>query len=264
MPTYRATTISLCTQSGLAIPESAPPQSQEDASVAVLIPQEVEEDASRRNIYVPVHPNNQFWGKTLFGVFDAGFNWRYGRGRTEKRGLRFATKKEEAWKSISGPGIGEQVLEIRVHRADGGKRTPEKFAVTKIQSIERRKLEVSSKSRSLINAGPAPRQHPKRFYKFSLIYSLDAPLATIRFYYRTWDQLSALGVDVHRCYNLVDQSSSPSSSYASTMIPSLILNIPEDYKNDHDTPQSDNFSFVFADSASQSDLAVTRTRSRHR
>lgn len=47
---------------------------------------------------------------------------------------------------------------------------------------------------SLVNAGRAGGEHPKRFYKFALIDALDHPFACFRYYYRTWDQLQYLGL----------------------------------------------------------------------
>lgn len=47
---------------------------------------------------------------------------------------------------------------------------------------------------SLVSAGRAGPEHPKRFYKFALIDPADHPFATFRYYYRTWDQLDELGL----------------------------------------------------------------------
>jgi hypothetical protein len=47
---------------------------------------------------------------------------------------------------------------------------------------------------SLTNAGRAGGDHPKRFYKFALIDPTDQPFAIFRYYYRTWEQLSYLGL----------------------------------------------------------------------
>lgn len=47
---------------------------------------------------------------------------------------------------------------------------------------------------SLINAGRAGPEQPKRFYKFALIDPVDQPFATFRYHYRTWDQLRELGL----------------------------------------------------------------------
>lgn len=49
-------------------------------------------------------------------------------------------------------------------------------------------------SDSLVNAGRAGPERPKRFYKFALIDPVDQPFATFRYYYRTWDQLGDLGL----------------------------------------------------------------------
>jgi hypothetical protein len=50
------------------------------------------------------------------------------------------------------------------------------------------------KEPSLLNAGRAGPDVPKRFYKFALIDPVHQPLATFRYYYRTWSQLRDLGL----------------------------------------------------------------------
>lgn len=45
---------------------------------------------------------------------------------------------------------------------------------------------------SLVNAGRAGPEQPKRFYKFALIDPTDQPFATFRYYYRTWEQINQL------------------------------------------------------------------------
>ena len=57
----------------------------------------------------------------------------------------------------------------------------------------------STNSGSLVNAGRASSEQPKRFYKFALIDPVDQPFATFRYYYRTWSQLRELGVDKQEC-----------------------------------------------------------------
>lgn len=53
---------------------------------------------------------------------------------------------------------------------------------------------------SLVNAGRAGPEQPKRFYKFALVDPVDRPFATFRYYYRTWEQLRHLGLlEAERC-----------------------------------------------------------------
>ena len=52
----------------------------------------------------------------------------------------------------------------------------------------------------MLNAGRAGPEQPKRFYRFALIDPVDQPFATFRFFYRTWDQLHALGLLDHEYY----------------------------------------------------------------
>lgn len=47
---------------------------------------------------------------------------------------------------------------------------------------------------SLLNAGRAGPDQPKRYYQFALIDPIGQPFATFRYYYRTWDQLRDLGL----------------------------------------------------------------------
>ncbi len=47
---------------------------------------------------------------------------------------------------------------------------------------------------SLVNAGRAGGDHPKRFYKFALIDPIDQPFVAFRYYYRTWEQIRYLGL----------------------------------------------------------------------
>lgn len=62
------------------------------------------------------------------------------------------------------------------------------------------RLEDFTDKSSLVNAGRAGPEQPKRFYKFALIDPVDQPFATFRYYYRTWDQLRELGLLSDNCY----------------------------------------------------------------
>lgn len=52
---------------------------------------------------------------------------------------------------------------------------------------------IPANAYSLVNAGRAGSDHPKRFYQFALIDPIDRPFATFCFYYRTWEQIQELG-----------------------------------------------------------------------
>jgi hypothetical protein len=52
----------------------------------------------------------------------------------------------------------------------------------------------NAKEPSLLNAGRAGPDVPKRFYKFALIDPVHQPVATFRYYYRTWNQLREFGL----------------------------------------------------------------------
>lgn len=47
---------------------------------------------------------------------------------------------------------------------------------------------------SLVSAGRAGSEQPKRFYKFALVDPVDKPFATFRYFYRTWAQIRELGL----------------------------------------------------------------------
>lgn len=47
---------------------------------------------------------------------------------------------------------------------------------------------------SLVDAGRAGPDQPKRQFKLALIDPVDQPFVTFRYYYRTWDQLQTLGL----------------------------------------------------------------------
>jgi hypothetical protein len=47
---------------------------------------------------------------------------------------------------------------------------------------------------SLVNAGRASAEQPKRYYRFALTDPVDQPFCTFRYYYRTWEQLKDLGL----------------------------------------------------------------------
>lgn len=47
---------------------------------------------------------------------------------------------------------------------------------------------------SLVNAGHAGSDQPKRFYKLALVDPVDKPFAKFRYYYRTWTQLRLMGL----------------------------------------------------------------------
>jgi hypothetical protein len=56
----------------------------------------------------------------------------------------------------------------------------------------------STDSSSLINAGRANSEQPKRFYKFALTDPVDQPFVTFKYFYCTWEQLQGLDVLKHQ------------------------------------------------------------------
>lgn len=56
------------------------------------------------------------------------------------------------------------------------------------------RVEIHTDPCSLVNAGRAGPEQPKRFYKFALIDPVHQPFATFCYHYRTWGQLRELGL----------------------------------------------------------------------
>ncbi|RMZ66462.1 glutaminase a [Pyrenophora seminiperda CCB06] len=137
-------------------------------------------------------------GKTMFGLFETAED-ENGKKRFEKRVLCFTppvngTDAVDAFDETA-------CVEIRVHRADGRKRVErqaEEYKDTQHaelgKGISRKLSKRDTDCFSLVSAGRAGPEQPKRFYKFALIDPIDEPLATFRYYYRTWDQLRDLGL----------------------------------------------------------------------
>ncbi|KAF3031986.1 hypothetical protein E8E11_000743 [Didymella keratinophila] len=214
MPTYRSINIALHSQFDIeTIPEYHPPLSP--FALSPDLHAFVNDSTATCSVYVPALPGSQFWisysvlppvpdghyflfklyidgekavswsagkenawmGTTMFGLFDAG------NGKTvEKRVLCFSAP-DEAGKVKDGE------VEIRVHRASGRKRVERETKVYEKMGHAKGEGGVS-----LVNAGRAGPEQPKRFYKFALIDPVDQPFATFQYHYRTWDQLRELGL----------------------------------------------------------------------
>ncbi|KAF2101274.1 hypothetical protein NA57DRAFT_72716 [Rhizodiscina lignyota] len=85
----------------------------------------------------------------------------------------------------------ERYIEIQVLRANGMKRIP-----TQVGKFDGLKFDDGKgKGIELNNGGVLQRGQPRRFYQFKLIDPKDEPLMRFRFFYRTYDELRALGVD---------------------------------------------------------------------
>ncbi|KAJ4319515.1 hypothetical protein N0V94_003849 [Neodidymelliopsis sp. IMI 364377] len=217
MPTHRSINVSLHSQFDIEIvPEYYPPPHLISPAVAPL----VEDNTSTCNVFVPVLPGSQFWivysvsppvpegqfflfklyvdgeklfswavgkedgwrGKCMFGLFESE---GLGGKRVEKRVLCFnALNKGNDDGNVENK---EGCVEIRVHRASGRKRIEREMRV-----FEETALAKNNGGISLVNAGRAGPEQPKRFYKFALIDPVDRPFATFRYHYRTWDQLRDL------------------------------------------------------------------------
>ncbi|KAL8988722.1 MAG: hypothetical protein Q9177_002248 [Variospora cf. flavescens] len=238
MPAYRNITINLVSQFDiLNIPEYAPPTPFDDPFSA---PPALA-DKSLVSCYIPIYPLSQFWlsysisaphppkalyyfklfingacvvswgcgeengfkGKTTYGLFDSGDRWM-GEPGVDVRAFTFACGTSTRYAMHGIPG---QMMEVRVYRSRGRKRTrPEledfKAIIARSGNQSQPPQLKGSKGQSknllgginLLKAGVLPDDHPRRFYTYSLLDPLDQPFATFRWYYRTWPQLEALGV----------------------------------------------------------------------
>ncbi|KAL8937059.1 MAG: hypothetical protein Q9211_003880 [Gyalolechia sp. 1 TL-2023] len=288
MPVYRNITINLVSQFDvLNIPEYAPPAALDDPFSAS--PAQI--DNSLVSCYIPIYPLSQFWlsysisaphppkalyyfklfinnacvvswgcgeengfkGKTMYGLYDSGGRWK-GEPGIDARVFSFASEAT-AHRPLSN-ALG-QVMEVRVYRARGRKRT--KPDLEDFQDVIARSRTQSHTSHpkgnrnhrrnikggiSMLNAGMLPEDHPQRYYTFSLLDPLDLPFATFRWCYRTWAQLEALGV--------TKPLSTPSSSEAdeqkpprtieapskSLFRPKLASSVPENRPRDLSSPSS--------------------------
>ncbi|KAF1834758.1 hypothetical protein BDW02DRAFT_630140 [Decorospora gaudefroyi] len=129
-------------------------------------------------------------GKTMFGLFETPED-EDGKKRIEKRILCFTppNSKDKAGSAVADMFDEKARVEIRVHRANGRKRIERQT-----QEYSKTQHAKDGKGISLVSAGRAGAEQPKRFYKFALIDPIDQPFATFNYYYRSWDQLRGLGL----------------------------------------------------------------------
>ncbi|KAF1979429.1 hypothetical protein BU23DRAFT_586619 [Bimuria novae-zelandiae CBS 107.79] len=230
MPNYRSISIKLHSQFDIeTYPEFLPRPHSHYVSRGIPTPATVpvfeDSQTSTCSVYVPVYANSQFWlsydisppvpddqhflfklyingahvvswstgkedkwkGKTMFALFEMEDD--DGRKRVEKRVMCFTAPKDGRWGDVENVWDEKARLEIRVHRALGRKRAER--VVEEYGTTEHGKCE---KGISLMSAGRAGSEQPKRFYKFALIDPADKPYATFRYFYRTWAQLRELGL----------------------------------------------------------------------
>ncbi|KAL1600664.1 hypothetical protein SLS60_007052 [Paraconiothyrium brasiliense] len=234
MPIYRSISVKLHSQFDIeTLPEYVPRSRNYYIARGLPVPpdtpQFVNEATSTCSVYVPVYPASQFWlsyavsppvpedqhflfklyingahivswstakeekwkGKTIFALHEV--EGEGGRKRVEKRVLCFA-KPDPTEGMSNGVEAGgwfdeERCLEVRVHRALGRKRVERKVEEYAGTEFGRREKGVS-----LVNAGLAGSEQPKKFYKFALVDPVDKPFATFRYYYRTWAQILEMGL----------------------------------------------------------------------
>ncbi|KAL9073568.1 MAG: hypothetical protein Q9161_002808 [Pseudevernia consocians] len=142
--------------------------------------------------------DDDYRGKTMFGLFKPGRSSGLAKGTTLQRrvlcfGPDIAGLDNRALDNLSN------VMEIKVFRSKARKRikpdVPKLQSVGNSPSIDRKKSQQQVVGGiNLVNAGALLDKHPQRYYKYALLDPLDAPFATFRYYYRSWDQLEALGV----------------------------------------------------------------------
>ncbi|KAI9837440.1 MAG: hypothetical protein M1837_002962 [Sclerophora amabilis] len=229
MPTHRSINVALVSQFDLlTIPEYAPPAPPETLDPDFLTspdpPSSVHQGHSLVSVYVPQYPCSQFWlqysvsppnpagmhyyfkmfingrhivswgvskahkyaGKTMFGLFDAGEDWM---------GVRKVEKRVMCFSGANTRGVGTSgSLEVRVFRAKGRKRCEPVLEELNGRRPGRRKADGSGDGVDLLRGGTLEPEDPQRYYRYALIDPLDQPFATFRYYFRSWDQLQALGI----------------------------------------------------------------------
>ncbi|KAF1935643.1 hypothetical protein EJ02DRAFT_415428 [Clathrospora elynae] len=231
MPHYRSIEIALHSQFDIeTLPEYHPDPKDHYVArgITSFIPELVNNATSTCSVYVPALPGSTFWigysvsppvpaghyflfklyingahimswstgkeegwkGKTMFALFESPAD-EDGKKRIERRVLCFVApdRKDKNWKEAGDVFDETQRIEIRVHRADGRKRVERQA-----EEYGHTQHAKSGRGISLLNAGRAGPDQPKRFYKFALIDPVDQPFVTFRYYYRTWDQLRELGL----------------------------------------------------------------------
>ncbi|KAF6237127.1 hypothetical protein HO173_004595 [Letharia columbiana] len=142
--------------------------------------------------------DDAYRGKTMFGLFKPGHSSALARGTTlQQRVLCFGP--DTAGLDNGALDNLSDVMEIKVFRSKGRKRVKPGFQT--IQSVgispnidKKKSQQQAVGGINLVNAGTLLDNHPQRYYKYALLDPLDAPFATFRYYYRSWDQLEALGV----------------------------------------------------------------------
>ncbi|KAI9751329.1 MAG: hypothetical protein M4579_006112 [Chaenotheca gracillima] len=127
-----------------------------------------------------------FLGKTMFALFDAGEDW-LGIPGVEKRMLHFSGQ-DTSEDPISS------VLEVKVFRSKGRKRLPPAPEEIAHSVAEGKGPAMGPKGVELKNGGLLGPKDPKRYYKYALVDPLDHPFATFRYYCNTWEQLENLGI----------------------------------------------------------------------
>ncbi|KAF2850189.1 hypothetical protein T440DRAFT_116401 [Plenodomus tracheiphilus IPT5] len=231
MPTYRSINISLHSQFDIETFPEYPPEPKENylaRGISGFVPTLIDDTSSTCSVYVPALPGSTFWisysveppvpaghyflfklyingahivsfstgkedgweGKTMFGLFERSEGVDNGK-RMEKRVLCFTPpdRKDHMWKDVANVHDETARLEIKVHRANGRRRTERVF-----EDYAKTPHAKNGKGISLVSAGRAGPEQPKRFYRFALTDPVDQPFATFRYYYRTWDQLRGLGL----------------------------------------------------------------------
>ncbi|MCJ1468571.1 hypothetical protein MMC07_007200 [Pseudocyphellaria aurata] len=263
MPTYRSITISLVSQFDImTIPEYAPPTAPKKSSSA--LPVLVNPDLSVVSVYIPTYPSSQFWisysispphppkalyyfklflhgscvvswgcgeedghkGRTMFAMFNSS-EMHMGNPLLERRALSFGTEAVSV--------ADANYMEIRVYRSKERTRIEPQVQDFQGLSVPGVKTSVPPDDENgihLTQAGLVPSDHPQRYYSYVLLDSLNRPFATFRYYYRSWEQLGALGV-----ISIPSKLTEPVEPNPSTEPPAAP--IPNESKSDSPTHDSD-------------------------
>ncbi|KAF2433244.1 hypothetical protein EJ08DRAFT_677104 [Tothia fuscella] len=257
MPTYKDITVTIHTPFSLkGLPEIAPADLSRptaNCNPESSINRLIIEERHRISVFIPVLPQSLFWlsykvnrppqdgtffvfkllvnqeeivtwccdinekwqGKTMFGLFDTGKDAMVVGGEgMEKRVFKFGRPGDEDWRvvgDLSGDGDTNRYVEVRICRANLKMRIP-------------RELEtfgsLTTNDVDMTNGSTTKRGHPRAYYKFGLIDPQDAPYATFRFYYRTWEEIDELNlqmenVDLYGSESIISELDSARATPAS-------------------------------------------------
>ncbi|CAF9916262.1 hypothetical protein IMSHALPRED_003023 [Imshaugia aleurites] len=174
--------------------------------------------------------DDDYRGKTMFGLFKPSLSPGLAKGAALQRRVLCFGPDIAGLDNHGVDNLGD-VLEIKVFRSKGRKRikpdarTLQSVGISPSIDGKRSQQQAGGGINQSTDVGfhgivslmqvPSWTKHPQRYYKYALLDPLDTPFATFRYYYRSWDQLEALGIispDPSEISSITSIESSPSRS----------------------------------------------------